>query len=356
LAITLAALVLAGAARAQDEDAGRPLRLLGEAPAIGVAGPTRFVIDATAKKGFDAGETDVEGWFAATSPPAPNSPYETASGSLDGKCLDGHCVLTAQIEDHKVILHGDLIGAAGAVQGRFEVAGELPADQLTKGAASFTPFTDTVPGLGVLVAANAVDSRALDDLLLWAGIEPAFFDDGVHPMEGFQREHLAQWQRNNNRPGVGLLFAADLALLESQREKAQKDAGWTPLSGSGWAAGYPAALLPNASRNGSEQRFASADGKASLVVAIDPPISDDDFDKLVDKLTNLPSKGYTRVGPNMQISTVEAGKATSTYYYNRPGGLARLVYTYPDSDNPYSAIDLIVSRSLRVTDALKPTP
>ena len=53
----------------------------------------------------------------------------------------------------------------------------------------------------------------------------------------------------------------------------------------GWTAGYPAAVLPKASRAGAEQRFASADGRAVLVVAVDPPLSNDAFDALVERLT-----------------------------------------------------------------------
>jgi hypothetical protein len=366
-----AAIALAGAAWA-DEDAGQPLRLLGDAPAIGEAGPAHFVIDALVKPGFDRGEADVTGWFASAAPPA------TDSGELQGKCIDGHCELTVDLDSRKIALIGDLIGRTGPVQGRFEVSGDLAADKLTKGAASFTPFADTVPGLGELVGPGAIDSEALDDLLLWAGIKPAFGDDQPHPLEDFQHEHLASWQQDNARPVNGLLFTADLALLKAQRDKAQKDVGWKSLGGGdlGWSAGYPDALLPLASRNGGEQRFASTDGKAELVVAIDPPLSDADFDALGDKLSggggdfnakwnrmihqlttpDPTNRDYARSNGDMRISYVDGGKAVSQVFYNRKGGLARLIFTYPDGDNPFSAIDSIITYSLRASDDMKPRP
>ena len=112
--------------------------------------------------------------------------------------------------------------------------------------------------------------------------------DPGDPPSGFQREQLAHWQQAQGRPGTGLIFADDLAALRSGAAASRKAAGWTPLGdkGHGWSGGYPAALLPTAGRADGAQRFASADGKAVLVVALDPPLDSGGFDALVTSLTD----------------------------------------------------------------------
>lgn len=354
VALSAAALLLPQTARAADTP-GTPLRLIGEAPALDAGGLGRFVIDARVTR--DEGEThsEVHGWFATLPPPS-------QSVEVSGSCVGKSCELSIALDSHKLKLSGEMIDLARPASGQFETADNDPAMPLApKGAATLTPFADAVPGLGELAKPDAVDSRMLDDLLLWAGTNPAFGDDDAHPIDDFQRDHLAGWQRDNNRPETGLLFVADLDLLTAQRAAVQKTAGWVRLGGAdqGWSAGYPAALLPLATREGAEHRFVSADGKASLVIAIDPPLSDADFDALVDKVRALGGgedshRSFTRSQGDLETSFVEAGKSVSQVYYNREGGLARLIYTYPDGDNPYANMDSIVTRSLRATDALKP--
>ena len=355
-ALGLTASVLACAACA-GEDAGAVLRLIGEAPALGPDGPAHFAIDARVTR--EAGEThsEVKGWLT-TLPP------QSQSGEVEGSCVGKSCELSVDLTVHKLTLSGQILDLSGKTEGEFKTSDNDPATPLpASGAVSFTPFVDTAPGLGELVKPDAISSRELDDLLLWTGVNPAFGDDDAHPIEDFQREHLVSWQQQNERPMTGLLTTADLALLTTQRAAAQKTAGWVVLGapGLGWSAGYPAALLPKASRAGVEQRFASADGAASLVVAIDPPLTNDDFDALVEKLIHNPgagraSNGYTRTGPDMQISYVEADKAISEVYYNRPAGLARLIFAYPNGQNAYADIDATITYSLKITGDLKPAP
>jgi hypothetical protein len=326
---------------------------------IGGAGPSHFVIDAIAKPGFERGETEVSGWFASAAPPLNDS------GEVAGKCAQGRCELTADLDGRKITFSGALIGATGSVQGRFEVSGDLAAEQLTKGSATFTLFTDTVPGLGDLVKPDAIDSRELDDLLLWAAISPAFGDDRSHPIESFQHEHIASWQQSNERPINGLLLVEDLELLKDQRDKAQKAAGWKTVGGvdQGWSAGYPTALLPVASRKGAEQHFASADGKAELVVEIGPALSDDDFDALSDRLHEEASTtadantlNFARTGPDIDYAYTKAGKAFESVYYNRKRGLARLTYVHPAGEGPLSDIAGPIAGSLRMSDADSAAP
>ncbi len=351
------AVALTGGAQADESSPGTVLRLIGDAPALGQEGPAHFVIDARVTK--DEGEThgEVKGWFT-TLPP------QSTSAEVEGSCVDRTCELTVDLSVHKLTLSGEMIGLSGKTQGRFKTSDNDPGLPLpAAGAVSFTPFTDTVPGLGELVKPDGIGSWALDDLLQWAGVTRTFGDDDDHPIKDYQYEHLQSWQQSNSLEATGLLLTSGLAQLTTQRAAARKAVGWVTLGGRdlGWSAGYPALLLPKASRAGVEQRFASVDGKASLIIAIDPPLSNDDFDALADKLIHHPEPGrtnhdYTRTGPDMEVSSVEAGMVTSTVYYNRETGLARLIFTYPEGDKPFADIDPVVGGSLRVTDALKPAP
>ena len=356
LIAAIGAAAVGGAASAAD-DAGMVLRLVGEAPAMGADGPSRFAIDARVTRSEGETHSDVKGWFA-TLPP------QSQSAEVEGSCVGKTCELSVDLSAHKLVLSGEMIGLSARVDGQFKTSDNDPGLPLpAAGPVSFTPFTDTVPGLGELVKPDGISSWALDDVLLWAGVNRTFGDDDDHPIKDYQYEHLVSWQQSNSLPETGLLLTADLARLTTERAAAQKAVGWVILGGrdQGWSAGYPAALLPRASRVGAEQRFASADGKANLVIAIEPPLSDNDFDALVDKLIDHPEPGrtnhdYTRTGPDMQVSSVAAGMVTSTVYYNRENGSARLILTYPEGDKRFTDIDAVVSLSLRVTDALKPAP
>jgi len=348
--VTAAALLWSGAALADDGPA-KPMRLLGDAPTIGEAGPAHFAIDALLSESEEQGETKVDGWFTALPP-------LVGSGEVTGKCERKHCELSLKLDNGKLTLTGDLGGLSGPAVGAFAV-GDDDGPPVTKGAVTFAPFTDTLPGLGELVKPEAVDSAALADMLLWDGAGPAFGGDDPHVIDSFQREDLANWQQQNNRPMTGLLFTADVDLLARQRASAQKAVAWIKLGGpdQGWSAGYSSTLLPKASRVGREQHFDSADGKASLVIVIDPPLSNAEFYALADRLKNENSgQNYSLAGQDLEIDLKKDGRVGKLIYFSREGGLGRMTYTYPEGENPFGDIALQVIESFKVTDAVKPTP
>jgi len=349
--MTAAALaVLAGAARAAEV---KTMRLVVDAPTL--PGATRFVIEAEVDSDDNWAHSDVKGWFSALPP-------KTGSGALEGHCEGERCVLSVDLDPGKVKLSGDLMAASGAGKGVLEASDEQEQQSPVKGAATFGPIPNAIPGLGEQVKPDALDSLAFADLLLWAAGTTSIGDDDSHAIDDNQFESLEAWQRQNNRPVIGVLFTGDLDLLTRQRADAQKAVGWVALGGPGrgWSAGYPSKLLPEVSRVGAEQHFTSADGKATLVIAIDPPLSDEDFSAFSDKQTqdrpDRSENNYNRSGPDLNISYVEKDRAVSAVYFNRKGGLARLIYTYPKGGNPYADANSEVTLSLRATDDIKPAP
>ena len=125
-----------------------------------------------------------------------------------------------------------------------------------------------------------------------------------------------------------------------------------------WSGGYPSALLPKADPAGTEQRWASADGKARLVIAIDPPMSSDAFDAFVDTATaDRTGRNHvntTRVNGDLAYRFEEDGVVTVGAYHNREGGLARLVLTYPaDRREAFAPFEVILQRQFKAGDDLK---
>jgi hypothetical protein len=181
------------------------------------------------------------------------------------------------------------------------------------------------------------------------------------PPTSSQRDTLAEWQDDKGRLATGLIFTADLAELRAGAEAARQAAGWTPLGDAahGWSAGYPAAILPKSSRVGAERRFTSVNGEAVLVIAVAAPMSSDDFDAFVEKIS-ADREGRTQVDTirangDLQMSYEEAGMVTVAAYHNRDNGLARVIFTYPaKAKDAYEPIETIVQHSLVVTDDLKP--
>jgi len=351
LSLLAGALVLAGGST-WAENAPRPLRLIGEAPTAEDPAPRRFVIDAEIKPGDAPFQSTVEGWFAAL-PPA------SGSGEISGSCVEARCALSADLDDGKIALTGDLAGPAAPSSGRFLVQDD---DDKTvgQGAVSFAPAAGVIPDLGELAAPDAVSAAELGELLMWNGSETGFSNLDKDWPDDFEREALATWQAANGRPMTGLILIADLADLRAKTVEAKAAAGWTALgdAAKGWSAGYPAKLLPKARREGTEQRFDSADGKARLVVAIDPPMTEEAFDALFDKIKGgedgRESLSYTKVNGELEISYRDKGAAVSAVYHNLPGGLARLVFTYPvDQAETYGQFATILPRSFKVTDDLK---
>jgi len=350
LVLTLA---LCGQAATADPDPVRPLRLLGSAPGAKDPVPTAFVIDARLKPGDGEFQSEIEGWFAAIAEPA-------ASGEISGSCVEKHCALTVALPNAKLALTGDFGGGADP-QARFSLKDD--DDKTTQsGSVTLTALGPTVPRLGALAAPDAIDAADLDDLLMWGQqtVSSGSAPSDRYP-DSFQHEALASWQQAKERLATGLIFEADLVLLRADRAAAEKAAGWTALGdpAHGWSAGYPAALLPRATQAGAERRFASADGKAVLVVAVDPPMSSDAFDAFVEKVSadrdGRSNVNTTRVNGDLEMRFEEGGAVTVAAYHNRDAGLARLVLTYPTSRaDTFSPFDAIVQRQLKVGDDLKP--
>ena len=332
----------------------KTMRLQGEAPSASDPAPKTFIIDAQVKPGDSDFQTTIDGWFAASAEPP-------TSGELSGSCVQARCVLSGELEHGKFILTGDFGDASGPVAAHFVVKDD-DDKTIQEGAASIRPLTGPVAGLGALAAPDAINEIQLDDLLLWndqtvsSGSPPS-----DEPPSSSQRDSLAAWQQQKGRLATGLIFAADLSELRADADAARKKAGWTPLGDAahGWSAGYPAAILPKASRSGAEQRFASADGNAVLVVAVDPPMTAEDFDAFVDKMTadrdGRSNVSTMRVNGDLEMGYEEGGVVTAAAYHNRDGGLARVVFTYPaKAKDLYQPFETIVQHSLTVTDDLKP--
>jgi hypothetical protein len=347
--VLAAGLALAFALPASADDAPRPLRLIGEAPSAKAPAPNRFVIDATVSKGDGDFESDLSGWFAALG-------ETTGSGSVDGSCVEKRCTLSVDLDGGKFALVGDLLEAAGATPARFTFKEDYSEGPPQQGAASLQPIAGAIAGLEPLAPIGAHDEAELDELLMWNHQSTGFGSvDKGDPPSSFQRSALAEWQAANGRPATGLIFASDLAALRAAAAADRAKARWTLLGGpaKGWSAGYPAALLPAASSG----VFASADGKARLEVSVDPPLTDEGWDKLVDQLTEdrdtISGRSYTRVNDDMELRYIEKGVVTVASYHSRKGGLARLVFTYPESDEEtWRPWDTILQRALVVTDDL----
>ncbi len=353
-AALLAAGLMCASLDVRAETPPRVLRLVGEAAGAKDPVPAAFALDLIVKPGDGDFQSRIEGWFAATAPPA-------TSGAVSGSCVEKRCALTVELDAGKLTLTGDLLDAAGPVAARFALKDDQdkPAQS---GAAILSPLTGALPNLGDLAAPDAIDAADLDDLLMWAhetvssGSAP-----GDEPPSSFQRESVATWQNGKGRLATGLIFTSDLAELRADRAAAEMAAGWKTLGDKslGWSAGYPSALLPNASQTGAEHRFASADGKAVLVIAIDAPMSSQDFDDFVEKTTadrdGRSHVNTTRVNSDLEMRLEEGGIVTVAAYHNREGGLARLVLTYPaDRDETFDPFAVILQRQFKVSGDLKP--
>jgi hypothetical protein len=361
--IYVAAAFLTGAAlcspgASADPPAARTLRLIGAAPDAHDPAPTAFVIDARLKPGDGEFQSTLEGWFAAIAEPA-------ASGEVSGTCVEKHCALTVDLDGSKLSLTGDFGDPAGSVPARFVLKDDQDKP-VQEGAATLSSLAGAVPGLGALATPDAIDEADFADLLMWAHETVSAGSAPSDPVpSSFQHESLATWQQGKGRLATGLIFAADLDQLRAQRAAAAKSAGWTLLGDAahGWSGGYPAALLPKtdqsgASQPGAEQRYASADGKARLVVAIDPPMSSDAFDAFVETATaDRAGRNHvntTRVNGDMEFRFEEGGVVTVAAYHNREGGLARLVLSYPaDRTDTFEPFEVILQRQFQAGDDLK---
>lgn len=344
----LAAGALALPARAAFAEEARSLRLTGEAPALADPAPKRFILDLMVTPGDAPFKSEVSGWLAALPP-------DTGSGEVTGSCVEDACAVSADLDEGKLALTGPLMARTGPIAGKATFGDGGPT-----GEARFTVVTGATTELGDLAAPGALSAGELRELLLWNGAPAGFSNiEGDGPPSDSERGALAVWQGSTGRPATGLIFAQDLQALRQGAEAEKAKGGWTPIGdpARGWSAGYPAALLPQASGSGQERRFQSADGKAQLVMAIEPARSDEAFDALVEEETaDHPGRedvGYTRVNGDMEVSYTEKGVRMAKAFHARPGGLARLIYSYPAGDEAYAKYETILVRSLKVTDAFK---
>jgi hypothetical protein len=343
-------LMLASAVQA-DDDPGRSVRLMGSAPGAEDPAAKAFVLDLVVTKAEGLFKEEVKGWYAAL-PPA------IGSGEVTGSCVRNQCAIDIDQSDGKLSLTGDFTGG-GASSGVFAIADD-DGKPKTQGPASYSPLSGPVVGVGDLAPAKAVSGPELKSLLDWNGgpmdtgnYVPDVPDDSM-------RDALATWQQARGEPMTGLITTGDLAALRQSTEAAKAKAGWTKIGDEkrGWSAGYPAALLPTASSSGHEQRFASADGTAMLVIAIEPPRSGDDFAALIEKETaggpGRSENNYTRINGDMTQTYVEGGRFTVAVYHNREGGLARLVFTRPaDKTEMWDLYDNVIASNFAVSDDLK---
>ena len=341
------------AQRVWADPAPQLFRLTGAAPDAGDPVPKTFVVDALIKPGDSEAQSDIEGWFASAEEPG-------GSGEITGTCVERKCAFTVELEQNKLTFTADFGGAPP-----FAARVSIKTDEdktARQAAATLSPLKGPIEGHGALADPDAVHADELDELLMWAR-QTARSGSAPSPDElpdGFQRESLATWQQAKGRLATGLIFASDLAELRADAAAARKAAGWTKLGdpAHGWSAAYPAALLPKAGAAGAEQRFASADGKAVLVVAIDPPMSSADFDAYTDKLTSEDGRKdaeSTRVNGDMEMRYEKAGQVTVGAYRNRDGGMLRMVFTYPaDRTDTLAVFEPVLQRSLRADSDLKP--
>ena len=349
--LTLAAAALCLAVPASADDAAKPLRLYGEAPQAKDPVPHRFIVEGVVKPGDGELQSTIDAWFAVLDGGGPD-------GSVSGSCVEKHCTFSLDMDGgDKISFTGDFGEAAGPVPVRIALKDDHGvASQTSTG--TLRPLTGPVAGFGVLAPAGAIDAAELDDLLVWNHQTIGFGgNDPGDPVGTFQRSTVADWQTSKGRVATGLIFTTDLDQLRADAAAARKAAGWTALGDKahGWSAGYPATVLPKASRGGAEQRFASADGKAVLAIAIEAPMTGEAFDAFIEKTTadhdGRTGTNYTRVNGDLEMRSQEKGVVTVLAVHNRQNALARLTFTYPAAaEDTWSPYDPILQHALKVTD------
>lgn len=344
----------APALKAQEAEAGRPLRVLAEAltPIGGMN--ARFVIDAVITPGESDFHSNVQGWFAALPP-------GSGSDTIEGSCVETQCALSGSLSSGKMALSADLAGTAPGT-GRL-ILSDDDGRKIGESPMRLTVVRGPIPALGELAAPGAVTAVELSDILMWNGAATGFSNADEGPVGWLQRQALAEWQASKSRPANGLIFKEELAMLRKETDRRKTAAGWAAMGdpGHGWTAGYPAALLPKARVvSPNEKRFTSADGQAVLTISISPPLSPEGWDGFVERQVadrpGVENRSYTRVNDDMEITYEENGRVVSAAYHNREHGFARLEFSHPIARRGlYDAFATILPRSLRVTDKLKPS-
>jgi hypothetical protein len=341
------ALVLSNTSAWADEP-GTPLRLIGTAPGA-VDGP--IVIDAMLAKGDGEFDRTITGWSDALD-------QAVGYGEVSGHCVEVHCTLTINLGDDNLEVAVD-VGGGGPADGHFK---KTVDDKPLTGPVHFEPLTGPLPkDLGALTAPDAVKAAELVDLLIWNGSTTTFAArSGDELPDSFVRDSLAEWQAGAQLLSTGLITVKDMHTLREGAKAAQAKLGWTPLGSraAGWSGGYPAALLPSVTTTGHEHHYASADGKALLVIALEPPMADEAFDALVEKQTAdndaRSGVGYDRSGPDMNLHYTEGGVVHVGRWHNREGGLAWEMFTYPETQaETYEPLGAILPAVFTADDSFK---
>jgi hypothetical protein len=344
-----AMLALGATAAHADDDAARVLRLLGTGSGDA---PKTYVLDLRLTAGDSSLQTDVAGWAASLDEGG-------GYGEVTGHCVESHCALTFHLGDGAMEIAAD-VGEGSGADGRFAFTKEEGAAPV-KGVTHLSLVSGPLPVVGPLSAPDAITGLDLRDLLIWNGASAAFSaSDPKEPPDSSLRESLAEWQSGKGLPPTGLIIDKDLAELRAGADANRATLGWTLLSDKAhsWSAGYPAKLLPGATTAGRERRYAGADGKALLVVALEPAMTEEAFDALVEKETAdndaRSHVGYNRSNGDFELSYVEAGVSHLSIWHLREGGLARIAFTYPeDQAETYSLTADILSATFEVSDDFK---
>ena len=95
-----------------------------------------------------------------------------------------------------------------------------------------------------------------------------------------------------------------------------------------------------------------------LIIAIETPMSEADFDALVERETAdnaaRSDVGYNRVNGDMDLRYQEQGVVHLLAWHNRESGLARMSFAYPAAAaETYEAYGAILPASFQVSDELK---
>lgn len=318
LILAVAAATIATAAVAQPAE--RTVRLGGEGP-----GGLRFILDGAESLGDGPDRSEMRAWYAAL---PPNEGF----GEISGPCVEDRCALSGELADGSTLSFTGALKPQGAARMR---RGQAYGDAPVEGEVRFAALPAEIPGVGALALPDAVTAYELSGLLTWAGGYGSGVNDPEYesaPDED-DRAALAQWQQVEGRSPTGLIATADLAALRAAGERLRRESGWTPVEGPGWRAGYPAALLSPAP--GGERRYLGADGRVSLTFAVEPALSDDAWEALVDQeAEDRPGRhtqGYSRVNDEMEIGHQTPSGPTFTLLRRRPAGVVRMTLSYPDA-------------------------
>jgi hypothetical protein len=156
------------------------------------------------------------------------------------------------------------------------------------------------------------------------------------------------------------MFVADLDQLKTDAAAAKKAAGWKTLGGAdaGWSAGYPARLFSGGRQVGDERSFSSHDGLAKLIIAIDPPMSEESFDVVSENLASEQAGRKdleaTRTSTDVEARFEQGGEVTVAVYRRRENGVGRLLLTYPqERAADFAPFELLLRREFKVSDKLK---